>query len=73
MNNAQGYDIGTWLAAVGGISKSVLAVFAVVTHIFSYRIFVSTVLENLFLVKKNVGVHLEQDINEEESIDKFDG
>ena len=42
-----------WLSDVGGLSKSLVLVFSLVTYFFSYRIFVGTVLENLFFIKRN--------------------
>lgn len=41
-----------WLSSVGGISKSLLLVFMLCSQFFSYRIFIGTVLENLFFIKK---------------------
>lgn len=45
-------SLGDWLSSVGGISKSLILVFGIIANLFSFRIFVGTVLENLFFIKK---------------------
>jgi len=43
-----------WLSDVGGIAGSLMAIFGMISTVFSYQIFIATVLENLFFVKTNI-------------------
>ena len=59
VNTRKSYGLLDWLASIGGIAKSVMAVFGFVSFFFSYQIFIKTVLENLFFIKK--GLFRQQD------------
>lgn len=48
------YTFTDWLSSVGGIARSLMFIFGVISTVFSYQIFIGTVLENLFLVKTNI-------------------
>lgn len=48
------YTLTDWLSEVGGIAGSLMAIFGMISTVFSYQIFIATVLENLFFVKTNI-------------------
>jgi hypothetical protein len=54
LNQRSEYTILSLISDVGGLGGSLMGIFAVVSAIFSYQIFIGTVLENLFLIKANV-------------------
>jgi len=54
INTRKSYAFLDWLSAIGGISKSVMAIFGLISFFFSYQMFISVVLENLFFIKKGL-------------------
>ena len=53
VNLCETKGLSDWLSQVGGLSKSLVLVFLIISREFSQRIFFGTVLENLFFIKKS--------------------
>lgn len=54
VNTRKSYGLLAWLASIGGLAKSVMAVFGLISFTVSYQMFISIVLENLFYIKKSL-------------------
>lgn len=53
-NRRNTFGLLDWISSIGGIARTLTFAFEVAAFFFSYQLFISTVLKNLFFIKKSL-------------------
>jgi hypothetical protein len=70
LNQRKTFGLLDWIGSIGGIARSLTFAFELAAFFFSYQLFISTVLKNLFFVKKSLFNDVSQ--NGRASVSRFD-
>lgn len=54
LNQRKTFGLLDWIGSIGGIARTLTFFFEIAAFIFSYQLFISTVLKNLFFIKRSL-------------------